>query len=60
MIVYELDIPTLILQGIQFSDMKTFREVNELSSTSTSFDLMMIEMLIHLNNSLEAGARDFQ
>ena len=48
MIEYELDIPSLIEDGIQISEWNSFYNVQELHSSSMINWLLMIEMLILL------------
>ena len=54
-IVFELDIPLLTQEGIQMKD--AFRRMRKLNSLSMISWLIMIEMLIHLINSYDWGAR---
>ena len=60
MIGYELDIPILKNQDVQFCDEKTFEEVIELLCTSTTLVLVTIQMPIRYVNSFKAGAGNYQ
>ena len=51
MIDFDLDIPSLTLEGIQMG--RAFKDVIELHSSSMLVCLLMIEMLILLINSFD-------